>query len=354
MRLGQIARKVNVKPAEIRNFIKDQFDVELDKDPNVKIEDAHAEAIIENFKIEEVIEEKAPEVKQVVEELEIDPTIETDLESLKEVVEGVVTEEEVVIPEIKAEEEEQEEVAEAAPVEQTVDLKKVEIDYESEEAPLDEGGNFEEVPVDPDAELIAAKVEKLEGLKVVGKIELEDDKITKKLMNEEVELPTADAIETEIDALDGDLDTSEFTEIGGDEAEKEAIFAELDAQMENKSDGKVKAGKVKAAAEVEANIEDEEENSIYKDEKGIYHFTSEQRKNRKESLRIKAEKERIRKQKEKKARHYKEQVASKAVQPKKKKGPSKKVQQKQAAQQAKKDAPKGLWGKFLNWINDRD
>lgn len=355
MRLGQIARKVNVKPVEIRTFIQEQFNVELDNDPNVKIEDEHAAAIIEQFKVEEVIEEKTPEVEEIVEELEIDPSIDTDLESLKEVVDEVVTEKKVVIPDLNSIEAEKEEVLEEEPKLKQVEPKKVEIDYEAEEAPLDEGGNYEEVPVDPDAELISAKVEKLEGLKVVGKIELEDDKITKKLMSEEVELPSVDEIESEIDALDGDIDTSGFSEIAKtDDAEKEAIFAELDAQMESKSDGKVKAGKVKTAEEVETHLDKEVEDSIYKDEKGIYHFTTQQRENRKESLRVKAEKERIRKQKEKKARHYKQQVATKVSAPKKKKEPSKKVQQKQAKQKLEKEAPKGLWGKFLNWINDND
>lgn len=357
MRLGQIARKVNAKPAEIRSFLKDQFDVDLDKDPNVKIESEHEAAILENFKKEEIVEEVVePVQEEVVEELEIDPSIDTDLESLMEVVEETVQEEAIEIPEVQAEEaiEPTENTEEEIVVSDiSSDAEIVEIDYDSEEEATEETGSFEEVPVDPDAAIIAAKVEKLEGLKVVGKIELEDEKITKKLMNEEVELPSSDAIESEIDALDGDVDTSEFEAVDISDNDKDAIFAELDAQMDNRSKKGVKAGTVKPATEVSEH-QDDEEYSIYKDAKGIYHFSSEQKKNRKESLRIKAEKERIQRAKEKKARYYQKQVAAKVQKPAKKKAPSKKVAQKKAAQEAKQQAPKGLWGKFLNWINDRD
>ena len=312
MRLAQIARKVKVKPIEIRAFIKEEFNLELDKDPNIKLEDSQVQAILEKFKIEEIKEELVvEEVEAVIEdEIEIDPSIDTDLDSLKVVAEDV--EEKIEIPDVKIEEvavEEAKDEVEEAPVEST--KKKVGIKHASPEeleelkAKRDEedtAAAFTAVEVDENAELIAAEVEQLEGLKVVGKIELEDDKETKKMLKEEVELPSSDAIEEEIDELDGDVDTSEFTELLEDATDEktDAIFAELDAAMDNATSSEVKKVKNAVAAEVKDNVE-EEEDSIFKDARGIYHFSSEQRANRRESIRVKNEKERVRIQKEKSA-----------------------------------------------------
>lgn len=361
MRLAQIARKVSKNPSEIRSFIKKEFNIELDKDPNIKIEDEQVTAILEHFKVEEPeeVDVKKEVVASVVEEIEIDPNIETDIESLKEVAE--VVEEKIEIPEVVKEEKPVEAATEKEKEEKEAKKKVVGIKHASPEEleelkakKEEETTEFKAVEVDKNAELIAAEIERLEGLKVIGKIELEDDKETKKLMNEEVELPTADSVESEIDNLDGELDTSEFPDLGEGESDetKEAIFAELDAQMENKAAQKVKSGTSKPAREITENT-DEDEDSIYKDSKGIYHFTSEQRANRRKSLEEKRAKELAKKQKEKKARHYKENVAA-VAQPKKKKAPSKRAEKKIAAKQAKKDAPTSLWGKFVNWLNDRD
>lgn len=358
MRLAQIARKVNTKPTEIRAFIKKEFNIELDKDPNIKIEDDQVEAILEHFKIEEVVEKVKPVVKKeiVEEEIEIDPSIDTDIDSLKEVAEEV--DEKIEIPEIVAKEEVVEEVkekkAKKEPKKKVVGIKHAsQEELEALKAKKDEeSSEFTAVAVDENAEMIAAEIERLEGLKVVGKIELEDDKETKKLLNEKVELPSADSIETEIDSLDGELDTSEFPDLAEGESDesKEAIFAELDAAMESKSAGKVKPVENSVSSAISENT-DEEEDSIYKDSRGIYHFTSEQRANRKKSLEEKRAKEKAQRQKEKKARHYKENIAPK-VKPKKKKAPSKRAEKKKEAAVAKKEAPKSLWGKFLNWLND--
>ena len=164
--------------------------------------------------------------------------------------------------------------------------------------------------------------------------------------------PTVDAIEDEIDNLDGDVDTSTFpdlTEESSDD-EKDAIFAELDAQMDKKQGVQKVKQVTNEASEVNENIEvEDEESSIYKNARGIYRFTSEQRSNREKSLAIKAEKARIKAQKEKKKRHYQETVVPKVKsQPKKRKDrPAKK-----SAAKEQKEAPKGMWQKFLRWLND--
>ena len=354
MRLAQIARKVNTKPQEIRQFVKEKFDLELDSDPNTKLEEEQVNAIIEHFKVEEEIVEEVKE-KVVVEEVDdsIDPNVDTDIDTLKEIAEEE-SEEKIEIPEVVAEEakpvaeEFKDDTSAELSVQEEKPKKVVEIKHADPEA-VDEAAeedptSFEEVEVDREAELIAAKVDKLEGIKVVGKIDLSEPE------PEEEELPTVDAIEEEIDKLDGDVDTSEFpdmTESASDD-EKEAIFAELDAQMDM-AQGKQSVKQVtNEASEVNENIEvEDDENSIYKNARGDYRFTSEQKKNRENSLAVKKEKAKIKAQKEKKKRHYQENVAAKSKpQPKKKK----KVDKTKKAEE--KEAPKGAWQKFLNWLND--
>ena len=67
MRLGQLARKLDIKKSEIQKVVKEQFNVELGDHPNVKVDDAHVDFILEEFKAEEptpvVIEEKVIEEK---------------------------------------------------------------------------------------------------------------------------------------------------------------------------------------------------------------------------------------------------------------------------------------------------
>ena len=107
MRLAQIARKVDSKPQDIRKFIQEKFNVELDADPNTKVDEEQVNAILEHFKKEEVVEETViEEVKEEVEVVDdtIDPTIETDIESLKELAEEEAGDLKIEIPEVAAEE----------------------------------------------------------------------------------------------------------------------------------------------------------------------------------------------------------------------------------------------------------
>ena len=145
MRLAQIARKVQVKPSEIRSFVKKTFDMELDVDPNIKLADEQVAAILEEFKVEEVepvvevVEEKV--VEEVVED-EIDSSIDTDIDALKEVAE----------------------IAEEAPKAKAVKAKKKEVKKEiiEEEEPVAE---------EPDAEEPVAEEPEAEEKKVVAKKE---------------------------------------------------------------------------------------------------------------------------------------------------------------------------------------
>jgi hypothetical protein len=49
MRLGQLSRKLDIKPTEIREFIRNEFKIEIDLDLNTRIEDSHADAITAKF-----------------------------------------------------------------------------------------------------------------------------------------------------------------------------------------------------------------------------------------------------------------------------------------------------------------
>ena len=49
MRLGQLSRKVNVKPNEILNYLKLEFDVELGTHLNTKVEDALVDKVVAKF-----------------------------------------------------------------------------------------------------------------------------------------------------------------------------------------------------------------------------------------------------------------------------------------------------------------
>lgn len=296
MRLGQLARKVNKNQDEVRRFIEKEFNTELNHDPNVKIEQEHLDAVLDAFVVEEVTEEKPAEVSEVVEE-------KTNDEETKE------------MAEVSAESAE-EEVEEAPTEELEEELPADEIEEESVEAV--ELDPFVERPVDPDAELIKAPKVELEGFKVVGKIDLPEPKVVEEASTEEID--------------------------------------ELDASMQAINQD-VKTAKVAEAVEVAENIEKDEEaeeNSIYKDSKGIYHFSQEQLDNREKFFERKREKERLEREKEKKKRHYEDMMAQtkkdgtpkKAVKGQAPKKPSKKkvVEQKQE--------PTTLWGKFLRWLND--
>ena len=374
MRLAQLARKVKVKPAEIRNFIKDEFNVELDNDPNVKIEEDHVTAVMDKFQI---IDEPAPEklkkkpaeaekVEDVKEEIEPNKEVDIEVESSTDNKESLeetkeeLKESEDAVPAAAHDASEAHEKVEPSKAKKVVKIKHEEGEEAAKQPKEEESENFEPVEVDPDADLISAEVERLEGLKVVGKIDLGQDKETEKLMNEEVELPSSEEVESEIDELDGDVDTSDFPEIAEqeDNEEKEAIFAELDAQMESGQQSKVKKAPAAKAEAVKDNMEDEDEEefSIYKNKRGEYRFTLEQKKNREKSLFEKKQRERIEREKEKKKRHYEENIAPKVKKKNKaKKKKKKKVEAKRKTEQkvqGKKQEPKGLWQRFLNWLND--
>lgn len=330
MRLAQIARKVNKKPNEILEFIESSFNVKLEEDLNLKLSDEHESAIIAEFMPEE------PEVEKVQETT-----------STKESSEPEITDSE------------QEEVIEEEPLEEsttsttevTDEVNAEETEQSDEEAVETDADPFIEREVDPDAELIKAPKVALEGIKVVGKIDLPK---TKQELAEEYDpnveiehepLPDADSVENEIDQLDGKTDTSDFHFESDDE-----LLSDLEAAQSTLSqDVKKNVQEIATAKEVKDNVveEEDEESARFKDKKGIYHFSREQRDNRQKKLFLIAEKRKLEDLKEKKKKHYEENVAKKTT-PVKKKPKKKSI----AEQSSDKPERKGLWGKFLNWLND--
>jgi len=49
MRLGQLSRKLNIPPSEIGFIIAEEFKVDIGAHPNIKIDDGHAKYLIEKF-----------------------------------------------------------------------------------------------------------------------------------------------------------------------------------------------------------------------------------------------------------------------------------------------------------------
>lgn len=283
MRLGQLSRKLDIKPAEIREILKNDFQTEIENDLNARIDDEHAAAILAKFG-KSNIESEAADIPQIeIKKVEEKP-LEIFVEHQTETVEAV-----------------NQESAQHAEIKTQIETNMV----STEKLENESTESFKPLPVDPNAELIKAPKIKLEGLKVIGKIELK---------------------ETVKEVIEG---SSEDNNQGGTETSK----------------------KYKKSKETEALVDDEI-NSIYKDKKGIYHFSQTQRENRIKSIeRIKRETLELRR-KEKKVNHYK--AISNLSETKMEKQKTKARQLKNEASKKKENKPvrKGIWGKFLNWLND--
>jgi len=278
MRLGQLSRKLDLKPTEIRELIRKEFNVEIDMDLNTRIEDNYADALSKKYQ-----SAKAEDITTITrsrQEKPVEPVVE-------EVATPVDITPEPIVEEVT------ETVTVAVPEESVIENKDA----------------FIPLPVDPDAELIKAPKIKLEGLKVVGKIDLPQPK--------EI-IPAQDAEEAPENTAEGTHETP-------------------------------KSFKERRLKNPPVLNNDDEEYSIFKDKKGIYHFSQTQRENRKNSLeRVKREhQEQLRKKK--KITHYQQivQGEKKAESPAKK---TQKQQQKETRKQPEKPLPKGLWGKFVNWL----
>ncbi|MBK6525035.1 MAG: hypothetical protein IPG07_05430 [Crocinitomicaceae bacterium] len=85
MRLGQLSRKLDIKPTEIREFIRNEFKIEIDLDLNTRIEDSHADAITAKF---EKKTEPIVQIKKSISPVNNEDTEETEFHSVAEVIEA--------------------------------------------------------------------------------------------------------------------------------------------------------------------------------------------------------------------------------------------------------------------------
>lgn len=344
MRLAQIARKVGMTPNDIKRFLESEFDLNIGKEPNYKLDEIQVDAVLNRFPIPEpievVVEHKAePTVAVSVEEemvKEDEPEIETE-----QAIEVVSDASEVEVVEVESNELTEESIVETIEAAVTVaeepeiqpkkilNTPVVEINYESTGEETASERAYIPVPVDANAELIKAPTIKLDGLKILGKIELPE---TKKV---EV-VPTAEEIEQS----------------------EAAALALLDAaMMAQEQDVKkvVELPKEKPVAKVVKAEMNEDPDSAYKDKNGIYHFSSEQRANRIKSINNRGSRRQEIDQKEKKRRYYEEILAKRKAEnaaAAAKKVKPKKVQAREEKKRVQKPKPTTLWGKFVYWLND--
>ncbi len=91
MRLGQLARQLDIKPEKIVSFLKKEKDIIIKSHPNCKVEDEFIEEISNHFKpaVEETIETPAPSKKKT--EKTTDPTPEAIAEETPATVEHIET-----------------------------------------------------------------------------------------------------------------------------------------------------------------------------------------------------------------------------------------------------------------------
>lgn len=150
MRLGQFARKLEVKPSEIADFLNSEHDQSISVHPNSKIPDELLQIVEERFAI----------AKVETEENIIETAENTEVSSVAD----VVTEEKT---------EDVDEVIEAKGSDSVENSDETE-QSDSETTELKEWQRGEFVPdeLKEQAETIKAPKIDLEGLKVVGKIEL--------------------------------------------------------------------------------------------------------------------------------------------------------------------------------------
>ena len=164
MRLSTLARKINITPKQLIAYLN-QKGIEVENGLHSKLEKDITDMVMEHFLPEDQV--KVPEPAEKIEET-------TEIELPED--ESKLDDEKIVLEEITSPQENVAEVASASEVENEQKVGTVE-DLESED--------FEKI------ELIKAKKVKLEGIKVVGKIDL-PEKPKKE--------PAETSIEEELDA----------------------------------------------------------------------------------------------------------------------------------------------------------
>lgn len=373
MRLGQISRKLNIRPIQIRDFIREKFQVEIDTDLNTKLEDNYIEALQKKFdtapqgdllsqatskvagaEAGAVAKEKVQALKQVQsntsEEEQEDRWSKKAAELIKakkEAANKTATEENTSVEIIVEEEQSTPVVAE---VKMQADEK---VEEKSEPISVENNQNdgldpFTPRRVDPDAELIKAVNIKLDGPKVIGKIVLPPSKKELEAAAAEAKAREAELVAEAVAVAETDT-TIEVSEDGTIENE---IPVETPISLEPVAKPKqLKSDPISKKMASLQGLDSDEEWSPFKDKNGIYHFSREQKQNRQKSLeRLKSSK------KEDQKKRAKSSYYEQNFKPEPKEVIAKKKEKKETVSKktkpAEKPVRKGVWGKFMNWLND--
>jgi len=357
MRLGQISRKLNIRPIQIRDFIRDKFQVEIDTDLNTKLEDNYIEALQNKFdttpKVDLISQETSftSQKKELVEAEEEDRWSKKaaelikakKAETTKSTIEKIFADVDIV----------KEETADPLIIEEKVDTKieliqeKSENAITAEELTADGFDPFTPRRVDPDAVLIKAVNVKLEGPKVVGKIVLPPTK--KELEAAEVE---ARAREEELVAASVAVaETDATVEVSTDGIEENETILEtsisLDPEVKPES---IKSDPISKKMATMQGADLDEEWSPFKDKNGIYHYSREQKQSRQKSLECIKFSKKGEQKKRAKSSYYQQNFK-----PETKEIVAKKKEKKEMISKKSKNSEtvvsKGIWGKFVNWLN---
>lgn len=287
MRLGQLARRLEINAKEIVAYLESEHNVEITNHPNSKLPDEVLDAVLENFKpspieemnqalaIEKIEEDQVPEV------LIVTPTEEEVIEEVT----PAMNEVEVALEKLETE------PITNSTVEDNADIAETEEEI---------------IPLNIVDGIIKAPKIDLDGIKVVGKIDLPEPKKIIEAKEEE---------------------EKENISFG---AEKEQSNSEQEKKIkkEKKKPSKSKQNLIKRPSQQEL-----EERRIAREEKKRL--------------------EQLEKQKAKKKAHYQKQIAEqKTVQPKLKSTKKHSTSIKKKAKE-KEERPSSLWGKFMYWLNDK-
>lgn len=284
MRLAQISRKLKVKSSEVVAFIEQQFETQIENAPNVKIPDAFVGTIIDQFTKKEST--SIPESGQMKAKSELTET------EQKEEIETTATPSNIVKKE------------------EGIHETKAESENLGEEKSTEEP----EILNIEDGVIKAPKVE-VQGIKVVGKIELPKTK--------------EDAVEELSNEKQIEKDTETTATEPTEEAEKKSKLSPV--QKKKKSKHKKKSERKPTSHQEQQALAQKRHEERVREEKLL--------------------------EKEKKKAHYEKMMQERQQKSSKKSKTSpsklKEISKKNKSAQPKptKKEPKTLWGKFMRWLN---
>ena len=296
MRLGQLARKLDVKVNEIVNFLEKEHNITIESELNTKIEGDALIYVLDKFKVEEVVEEKIVE-SDVTENENVMPD---EIEEVVVEVTDIVVKTELIE---YSDNEKNEIVANETTKNEGAEEKLI---VESEDG--------EEIELNVVDGVIKAPKKELSGFKVVGKIELEKPK--KSVQHIKTEGTETINITDEI--------TAKRKEIAQIKREK---YLKRKADKKKQQEKRKKGRKRRVLSELEL-------------------------KEKQAELLVKKRIEQAKKDKEKKRKHYEQVAKSKKAKQSKKAKKKKKVDESvvKTVKQFEKE-PTTTLGKIWKWFN---